>query len=156
MSNTRLPFPIRIPFVEKLGLDLHGLGDGHCELRVNLDEAHTNSWEVAHGGVVMTMLDVAMAHAARHGHKAAVGETGGVATIEMKTSFMRPAQGELRAVGKVLHRTSTMAFCEASLFDDSGKICAHASGTFKVLRGLPGRDGIKHVTPVVPGDGSKT
>ena len=38
----------------------------------------------------------------------------------MKTSFVRPAEGELRAVGKLLHRTSTLAFCEASVFDDLG------------------------------------
>jgi uncharacterized protein (TIGR00369 family) len=155
MSSSKLHFPIRIPFVEKLGLELHGLSDGHCELRVDLDEAHTNSWEVAHGGVVMTMLDVAMAHAARHGHGGHAGsQGGGVATIEMKTAFMRPAQGQLRAIGKALHRTTTMVFCEGSLFDDEGRLCAHATGTFKVLRGLPGRDGIKHTRPhqVVPDD----
>ncbi len=32
----------------------------------------------------------------------------GVATIEMKTSFVRPAEGELRALGKLLHRTATL------------------------------------------------
>ena len=149
-KSSRIPFPIHIPFVEKLGLELHGFGNGHADLRVDLDEAHTNSWEVAHGGVVMTMLDVAMAHAARSAHAFEPGHRGGVATIEMKTSFMRPAQGQLRAVGKLLHKTATMAFCEAHLYDDSGELCAHASGTFKVLRGLPGRDGVKHTKAVVP------
>jgi uncharacterized protein (TIGR00369 family) len=60
-----------------------------------------------------------------------------VATIEMKTSFVRPAEGELRALGKLLHRTSTLAFCEASVVDGSGQLCAHATGTFKYLRALP-------------------
>jgi uncharacterized protein (TIGR00369 family) len=54
-----------MPFVESLGLELHGFATGQAELRVDLDEAHLNSWEVAHGGVLMTMLDVAMAMAAR-------------------------------------------------------------------------------------------
>jgi acyl-coenzyme A thioesterase PaaI-like protein len=61
----------------------------------------------------------------------------------MKTSFVRPAEGELRAVGKLLHRTSTLAFCEASVFDDGGHLCAHATGTFKYLRALPGPKGVK-------------
>jgi uncharacterized protein (TIGR00369 family) len=133
-----IPFPVKVPFVESLGLELHGYGDGHAELRVDLDEAHLNAWDVAHGGVVMTLLDVAMAMAARSG----TGHTGGVATIEMKTSFLRPAEHQLRAVAKVLHRTSTLAFCEGSLFDDEGRLCASASGTFKVLRGLATRKGV--------------
>ncbi|NRF68707.1 PaaI family thioesterase [Aquincola sp. S2] len=143
----RIPFPVRIPFVEKLGLELHAFGDGQAELRCDLHEALLNSWEVAHGGVVMTMLDVAMAHAARSGHGGGPATGSGVATIEMKTSFMRPAEGALRAVGKLLHRTATMAFCEASLFDEHGALCAQATGTFKYLRGLPARGRVTSQTP---------
>ena len=130
-----IPFPAKVPFVESLGIELHGFGDGHAELRVDLDEAHLNTWEVAHGGVVMTMLDVAMAMAARSANPHGMG----VATIEMKTSFMRPAEHQLRAVAKLLHKTATLAFCEASLFDDAGQLCATATGTFKYLRALPVR-----------------
>ncbi|MFO1221984.1 MAG: PaaI family thioesterase [Burkholderiaceae bacterium] len=134
-SSDRIPFPVRIPFVEELGLELHSVGDGRAELRVDLAEAHLNSWEVAHGGVLMTMLDVAMAQAARSVHR----QNGrpSVATIEMKTSFVRPAEGELRALGKLLHRTSTLAFCEASVLDGESRLCAHATGTFKYMRALP-------------------
>lgn len=136
-----LKFPLRIPFVEELGFELHHFANGHAELRVDLDEAHLNSWEVAHGGVLMTMLDVAMAHAARSVHAAEPGCGPGLVTIEMKTSFMRPAEGRLRANGKLLHRSSTMAFCEASVFDDDNHLCAHATGTFKYLRKLPTKGG---------------
>lgn len=130
-----IAFPLRIPFVEQLGLELHACAGGASELRVDLKEAHLNSWEVAHGGVLMTMLDVAMATAARSLHL----DGPGVATVEMKTSFMRPAEGELRALGKLLHRTSTLAFCEASVFDGEGHLCAHATGTFKYVRALPAK-----------------
>ncbi|MBT9598861.1 MAG: PaaI family thioesterase [Vitreoscilla sp.] len=133
MSRTKIPFPVRVPFVESLGLELNACAHGASELRVDLADAHMNSWEVAHGGVLMTMLDVAMATAARSDHL----DGPGVATIEMKTSFVRPAEGELRALGKLLHRTSTLAFCEASVLDDAGELCAHATGTFKYLRKLP-------------------
>jgi uncharacterized protein (TIGR00369 family) len=144
MSKPNIPFPIRIPFVEQMGLELHSAANGRAELRVDLAEAHLNSWEVAHGGVLMTMLDVAMAQAARSALAHAPTDKAGVATIEMKTSFVRPAEGELRAVGTLLHRTSTLAFCEASVFDDGGHLCAHATGTFKYLRALPtSKGGVK-------------
>ncbi len=135
--TSRLHFPVRIPFVETLGLELHGFGGGKAELRVDLDEAHLNSWEVAHGGVLMTMLDVAMAHAARSLRSDEPGSGPGVATIEMKTTFMRPGEGALRALGITLHRTATLAFCEGSVFNEAGEICAHATATFKYLRMLP-------------------
>jgi uncharacterized protein (TIGR00369 family) len=127
-----IPFPVVVPFVESLGIELHAYTEGRVELRVDLDEAHLNAWEVAHGGVLMSMMDVGMAMAAR----SATGHGGGVATIEMKTSFMRPAQHQLRAEATLLHRTATLAFCEAAVYDDAGKLCATATGTFKYLRGL--------------------
>jgi uncharacterized protein (TIGR00369 family) len=135
LSSHKLPFPVKVPFVERLGLELHACADGASEVRVDLTESHMNSWEVAHGGVVMTMLDVAMAMAARSQNL----DGPGVATIEMKTSFMRPAEGELRALGKLLQRTTTLAFCEASVVDAEGHLCAHATGTFKYVRALPAR-----------------
>lgn len=134
-----MPFPVKVPFVESLGIELHGFGDGHAELRVDLDEAHLNAWDVAHGGVVMTMLDVAMAMAARSAQGSGASIDSGVATVEMKTTFMRPAEHRLRALAKVLHKTATLVFCEASLFDGDDQLCANATGTFKVLRGLKAR-----------------
>ena len=140
---TPLHFPIHIPFVEHLGLELHALADGEAEMRVDLATTHMNSWEVAHGGVVMTLLDVAMAHAAR-----TEGAATGMATIEMKTSFLRPATGVLRAVGRRVHRTATLAFCEAQLFDGHGRLCATASGTFKSPRAA--RAGVQSPTEEKP------
>ncbi|WP_077032785.1 PaaI family thioesterase [Pelomonas sp. KK5] len=139
-----LKFPVHIPFVERLGFELVSVGQGEAELALDLAEAHLNSWNVAHGGVVMTLLDVAMAHAARSVNRK-IHEDGtpdfgpGVVTVEMKTSFMRPGEGRLRATGRLLHRSTTMAFTEGSVLDEHGKLCAHATGTFKYLRALPGR-----------------
>ncbi len=132
-----LQFPVHIPFVEELGLELWAFGDGQAELRVDVAQAHLNSWAVAHGGVLMTMMDVAMAHAARSGNGQPPDYGPGVATVEMKTSFMRPAEGQLRALARLLHKTATMAFTEASVFNAAGELCAHATATFKYLRALP-------------------
>jgi len=140
LSSPKLKFPVHIPFVEQLGFELISAGGGESALSVDLTEAHLNSWAVAHGGVVMTLLDVAMAIAARSPPKPGDGYGPGVVTIEMKTSFMRPGEGRLRGLGKLLHRTATMAFCEGSVLDDAGQLCAHATGTFKFMRAVPGRE----------------
>lgn len=133
----RLPFPLRIPFVEALGFELWQFGGGTAELQLDLADAHLNSWAVAHGGVLMTLLDVAMAHAARSSHAGDAMTAPGVVTVEMKTSFLRAAEGRIRAVGHLLHRTTTMAFTEGHVYDADGHLCAHATGTFKFLRALP-------------------
>ncbi|WP_442763293.1 PaaI family thioesterase [Malikia spinosa] len=127
-----MEFPVHIPFVELLGFELLRWESDEAEIRFDARSEHQNSFSVVHGGALMTLLDVAMAHAARSGHP----ELGAV-TIEMKTSFMQAARGSLRALARVLHRSATMAFVEASVFDAEGGLCCHASGTFKCIRRLP-------------------
>ncbi len=132
-----MKFQRHIPFVEMLGFELLKFEGGEAEIALDLRDELCNSWGVAHGGVVMTLLDVAMAHAARS-PKLAGGEAhpGGIATIEMKTSFMRPGLGRMRAKGRVLNATLSMAFCEGFIYDEMGVMTAHASATFKYLSAL--------------------
>lgn len=105
---------------------------GEAEITFDPAPDHLNSFDVVHGGASMTLLDVVMAHAAR-----SVQPDMGCVTIEMKTSFMRAARGPLRAQGRLQHRTATMAFTEGSVFDAAGKLCCHATGTFKFVPRLP-------------------
>lgn len=121
-------FPVVVPFVEHLGVVLKMVDRERSELALDPLPEHLNSHAVVHGGVLMTLLDVAMAMAARAG-RAEVG----VVTIEMKTTFMQPAGGPLRVHGQVKLRTTNMAFTEATVFDAHNRACAHATGTFKFV-----------------------
>ncbi|MCW5652404.1 PaaI family thioesterase [Hydrogenophaga sp.] len=123
-----MEFSVRIPFVEHLGFKLHKFEGGEAELSFDPGPDHLNSFDVVHGGASMTLLDVVMAHAAR----SAQPELGAV-TIEMKTSFMRAAKGPLRAHGRTLHRTATLVFTEGTIHDAQGRLCAQATGTFKLM-----------------------
>ena len=123
---------IRSGFTDHLGIELLRAEGGESELRLPLAPHHLNSWEVVHGGVTMALLDIAMSTACR----SVAPEGTGVVTIEMKTSFMQPGAGEMRAFGCLLHRTTTMAYCEGEVRDTDGKLVAKAMGTFKYLRRL--------------------
>lgn len=127
-----MEFPVPIPFADWLGLRLVRWGDGEAEIQCDPSPQMLNSFQVVHGGVSMTLLDIAMAHAAR-----SVRPGMGAVTIEMKTSFMVAAQGPLQATGRLLRDTATMAFVEAELRDAAGQLCAHATGTFRYVRRLP-------------------
>jgi uncharacterized protein (TIGR00369 family) len=140
-----LNFGVDIPFIAHLGCALVRFEGGHSEIHQAHKPELLNSFAVTHGGVLMTLLDVAMASAAR-----SVCPEMGVVTIEMKTSFMRPAspseKGPLVAKGELMHRTATMAFTQATVFDARGHACAHATGTFKYLKRLA--TGARSVSPV--------
>lgn len=132
-----MKFATHIPFVEHLGFELLVWEGGQAQVAIELREELTNAWSVAHGGVTMALLDIAMAHAARSPNQPARPTSHGVVTIEMKTSFMRPGLGRLVGHGRLLQRTASLAFCEGSVFDAGQQLVAHATGTFKYLKGLP-------------------
>ena len=129
-------FGAEIPFVTHLGFTLELFEGGESVLGYTPRPEHLNSFAVTHGGACMTLLDVAMAVAAR-----SVQKDMGVVTIEMKTSFMRPAPGDgtpLTGKGRLMYRTATLAFVEATIYDAKGLACAHSTGTFKYVRPKPG------------------
>jgi uncharacterized protein (TIGR00369 family) len=148
-----MKFPLAIPFVEHLGFELIRFESGEAQIHVNVREEMKNSWSVAHGGVVMTLLDVVMAHAARSTDASDAPMAPGLVTLEMKTQFMRPGEHRLVAKGRLLHRTATLAFTEGSVFNQRAdgsisEICAHATGTFKFLKALAtSQRDIKTVVP---------
>ncbi len=139
MSSSLNILPKSIPFIGAQGFVFERIGGGESSMSLVPRADQLNSFGVVHGGVVMTMLDVAMALAARSGDmdEGHVNVRGAV-TVEMKTSFMAPcpAVGKLMAHGMLLKRTATLAFTEARVEDEAGNLCAHATGTFKLVRGV--------------------
>ena len=115
-----------IPFASHLGIELLERGDGRARLRLQLRPELMNSFDAAHGGVVMTLLDIAMAVAARTRDPDAIGAI----TIEMKTSFLAAGAGTMAVDGVCLHLGKSIAFCEARAHGADGKLAATASGTF--------------------------
>ena len=106
--------------------------DGESEIALDLALRHTNSWQVMHGGVTMTLLDVCMARAAR----SLDPESTGAATVEMKVSFFQPGgkvSDRIIARGRVLHKSTTMYYCEGEVWHGD-RLVAKALGTFKTIK----------------------
>ncbi|MBJ7380425.1 MAG: PaaI family thioesterase [Polynucleobacter sp.] len=132
-SSPQSYFGLQIPFLDVLGIEAEFAKDGHSRIRLQLRPELLNSFHVAHGGVVMSILDFAMAAAARSAHQHVLG----VITIDMTTSFIRASRGLLIAEGRVLKAGNTINYCEASVFDETGELTAKASGSFMLNRGKP-------------------
>jgi uncharacterized protein (TIGR00369 family) len=120
----------RIPFAEHLGIRLREKGGGRAVFELELRPELMNSFHAAHGGVVMTLLDISMAIAARTLDETAVGAI----TVEMKTSFISVGKGLLVAEGRCVHHGSSVSFCESEAKDSSGRTIARATGTFMLRK----------------------
>jgi uncharacterized protein (TIGR00369 family) len=89
MSQTY--FGIEIPFIEKMAMDVEKISEDLVHVHLDLQPWQCNSFGVAHGGVMMTLLDFAMAMAAKVKH----GHLGGAMTIDMSTSFIKGGKGKI-------------------------------------------------------------
>ena len=121
---------LTIPFLDLLGVKADQIGGGTARISVEPRPELLNSFGVFHGGVIMTLLDVAMAVAARSSRNHA----GGVMTVDMSASFLRSASGSLVAEGRVLRGGQSLYFCEGEVLDESGEMVAKSLGTFKLRR----------------------
>jgi uncharacterized protein (TIGR00369 family) len=119
----------KIPFVSHLKILTERLGEGDCSLSIPIEPHLTNSLGTVHGGVIMSLLDVALCTAARTLHP----QSTGVVTIDMSTSFIGGgSSAKLLADARVLRDTKTMTFVEAEAKNEDGSLVAKAMGTVRV------------------------
>lgn len=105
--------------------------DEHYEVRMTADGRHEREGGILHGGLQMTLLDMAMAGAV--GRTLAPDER--TASVVINTEFLRPAtRGELVARGRLVRRGATMAFPAGELRDATGRLVATATGVWAIRK----------------------
>jgi uncharacterized protein (TIGR00369 family) len=122
-------FDIHIPFVEHLGIQLLEKADGIMRLRFTPRPEHLNSWSGIHGGVLATLLDVALGSAARSLDTACIGAT----TIELKANFLSAANDVVLGEGRAQRVGRSLIFAEGELRRLGGVLVAKGTGTFKLV-----------------------
>ena len=127
-------FGADIPFADHCGIEAIDIIEGRTRLRVPPRPEHGNNLGIVHGGLICTLLDIAMGTAAR----CAVGHP--VMTLDMQASFLSPGRGEMTAEGWVLRAGKSILFCEAEVRTADGELVARSSGVFKVARPRPGAE----------------
>lgn len=96
-----------------------------------LDECHTNSRGLAHGGLISALADNAMGlSCGLH-----VENVAGLVTVGLAVDFLSSATtGQwLEVVPEVVKAGGTLAFAQCLVTAD-GKVCARANATFSVLK----------------------
>ena len=121
----------KIPFLTHLKILTESLGKGTAQLSLPVEPHLTNSLGTVHGGVIMSLLDVALCTAARTLHPESVG----VITINLTTSFIGAGSGtKLLADARVMKDGKSMSFVEAEAKNADGSLVAKAVATVRVLK----------------------
>jgi uncharacterized protein (TIGR00369 family) len=114
---------------QTLGFRMLGLSQAEMSVEVEFEakgELFVNTMGRVQGGFLCAMLDECMSVACRVASQLAMVAP----TLEMKTSFFRPAlPGKIRGVGRVVKWGRQAAFTEAELYDPQGRLLAKATAT---------------------------
>jgi uncharacterized protein (TIGR00369 family) len=121
-------FQKKIPFVGHLGIEVDDIGNGTATLSVALQPDFTNSFGTAHGGLIMSLMDVALCTAARSQHADSIG----VITIDLAMQFIGAGKGRLVAEARVLKPGRNTVFTEGEIKNEDGSLVAKAIGTVRV------------------------
>ena len=125
-----IPYPDD-PFEMNSGPFYLGKGDnGETIVALEVSQPQCNSGLVAHGGLIMTLADLAVCHEA-------VKNLGNLRalTVSLTANFLKPAKKGtiLKAFPEVSHRTKRTAFAEAYILADDEKVFTCTS----VIRLIP-------------------
>jgi uncharacterized protein (TIGR00369 family) len=116
-------------FREHVALQIEPEGDGGSVVAVDAGPEHLNPHGSVHGGVLATMIDVAMG--------TAVASTGGESpvTVSLAVTYLEPGRpGRLEARARVRKRGTRLMVVEAEVVQDD-EVVADALGTFSVKPG---------------------
>ncbi|BEV01067.1 PaaI family thioesterase [Novosphingobium olei] len=122
----------RPPMIEHMDFALVEIEPGRAVFEGEPKATMLNPMGSVHGGYAATILDTACGCAV-HAHLAA-GQS--FTTLELKVSYLRglsAQSGRVRAEGRTISIGKRVAFAEATLTDDQGRICATATSTLMVF-----------------------
>lgn len=124
--------PVHVAFVSYLGIELVEQSPERARITLEVLPEFLNSWGVAHGGVIMTMLDYSMSASVR----GRCGADRSVLTVDLSVAFMNAGRGRrIDCEGRIMHAGRSTFFCESEAWDEAGIRIAKAMGTFKLVRG---------------------
>lgn len=120
-------FTKKIPFSEHLGIRVDSLDKGVARLSLVIKPEFMTSWGTAHGGSILSLLDITLSMSAR----TLYDPPRSIMTVDLSTQFIGTSTGTLKAEGRVVRAGQTTIFCEGEARSESGELVAKAIGTFR-------------------------
>ena len=131
----------RSGFRDHIGYRTKAWRDGYGEVELVVGPQHLNSVGIVHGGVYMSMLDVALGHAVSF--CTVPGNFRFSTTVSLTTSFLKGAKsGVLTAVGRIDGIQGRLATGTGEVRDEAGDLCAVAQASFLYFPGSERPEGV--------------
>lgn len=121
------------PFWRLLGVEVVGLGPASSRLHVALEPEKHGPWP--HGGLLSSLVDMAVAMALFTTYGAEDDDVTAHATADLNVTFVDAVEGkDLFAEGRIVRKARTAAFGTAEVRDGSGRLIALGRATFLIRR----------------------
>lgn len=120
---------------DHVNMTLKDAAEGKVLLHATADGSHLNPMQGVHGGFAATVLDTACGYAVM----STLPEGKMFTSIDLALKFLRPIPRDalLLCEGTVQKSGKTVAFVEASLKTQDGKLLAHATSSCAIIP-IPG------------------
>jgi uncharacterized protein (TIGR00369 family) len=120
----------RSAFHSWAGLELVRAAPGEVEIALDAAEHHLNLQGLVHGGMIATLADTATGLAVRS--MVAAGRRH--VTIQLDVHYLSPGRpGRITAVGRTVRVGTQIAYAEADITDERGRLLARATATVAVM-----------------------
>jgi uncharacterized protein (TIGR00369 family) len=124
----------RSAFHSWVGIDLVAASPGRVEIALEATDHHLNLQGLLHGGIIATLADTATGLAVRS--MVPVGRRH--VTVQLDVHYLSPGTpGRITAVGTTVRVGTSIAYAEADIADERGRLLAKASATVAVMADRP-------------------
>ncbi len=118
-----------IPFLKFLGNKIDRLESGFAQVSIKCRRQLTQTYGFIHGGVLASLADTAAAFATR----TLIEPEDKLVTLEMKINYLNPAQSDIKAKAKVIHKGRRTVVIDVEIRDKQNNLCAKALVTYVVM-----------------------
>lgn len=118
------------PFTEWFGAELVETKEGAVSVALDLKPHHLNPGGIIHGGVIASLLDIAIGLSLRTQLPLEFAH----ATTQLNISYLKPCrEGRVVATGQAIHQGRRTGYGEAELRDSRDRLLSRASGSFLIF-----------------------
>jgi acyl-coenzyme A thioesterase 13 len=120
-------------FTKLVGVSYGPWEPGKAVIRLDMRPHHANRMGIAHGGVILTLLDIVCGLSGIHRPPGASQRL--CVTVSLTANFIASTKtAAIHGVGDLTSERKTLFYASGQLSDDNGVLLATATGVYKYLR----------------------
>lgn len=128
-------------FSQELGCQVEQWSDGHGRIALQLQKWHLNAGGIVHGGVIMTLLDMATSMVGLF--CPVKGNRRYSMTVSLTTNFIGQTRtGKLVAIGRRTRAGNKLFFATGEVLTEEGNLIATASAVHRYRSGSEKTEGV--------------